>query len=302
MQFGILEASFREFLSKLSSSYQNNPYHNFTHAFDVAQAMFVLLTTMNVRRFLRPVDVFAVMVASLCHDCGHPGLTNAYLIATKSPLGVDCIDQSVLEHHHCSVAFELLRRTEPSLLANLSADDRASFNAELEASILATDMAKHNALTEEIATNWKSVCVNDDELTIDNSDLNQRKLLIICLLKFCDISNVFRVNSLSTEWMMRITDEYFAQGDQMRALNMEVPDVMNRNHDRPREETTRLFIVHVVAPFFDRCVAPLLSPEHAQMLRSNLMHNEKTLKKKSSSRNRSASRGRARAVAISPNK
>jgi hypothetical protein len=114
------------------------------HAFDVTQAMFVMLTTMNMRRFLRPIDVFAVMVASLCHDCGHPGLTNAYLIATNSPIGIDCVDQSVLEHHHCSIAFELLRRTEPSLLANLSAEDRAVFDGVLEATILATDMAKHN--------------------------------------------------------------------------------------------------------------------------------------------------------------
>jgi hypothetical protein len=142
--FGVAESTLRAFVTALHDSYFDNPYHNFTHAFDVTQAMFVTLTTMNVQRFLRPLDCFAIMVASLCHDCGHPGLTNSYLTATNSPLARRCKDQSVLEHHHCSIAFELILEMEPNLLTNLSVLDRVELKNAIETSILATDMAKHN--------------------------------------------------------------------------------------------------------------------------------------------------------------
>jgi hypothetical protein len=144
--FGVAESTLRTFVTALHESYLDNPYHNFTHAFDVTQAMFVTLTTMNVKRFLRPLDCFAIMVASLCHDCGHPGLTNSYLIATNSPLTRRCKDQSILEHHHCSIAFDLIHNEgmEPNLLTNLSVLDRVEFKNAMESSILATDMAKHN--------------------------------------------------------------------------------------------------------------------------------------------------------------
>jgi len=276
------------FVVAVRDSYMDNPYHNFTHAFDVTQAMFVTLTKMNVQRYLRSIDVFAIMVASLCHDCGHPGLTNSYLIATNSPLAQRYKDQqSVLEHHHCSIAFELILEMEPNLLTNLSMLDRVEFKNAMETCILATDMAKHNTFVEQIASLVESLVDDNEQKLIDSTNVNHRELLMISLLKFCDISNVFRENSLATAWMTRITEEYFSQGDEMHQRDMVVPDIMNRNHTSTRQETTRLFIKQIVVPFFDRCIVPLLSDEYARMLRSNLMHNEKMLKKKKGSRNRS---------------
>ena len=49
------------------------------------------------------------MVGALVHDVGHPGLNNNYQIMTNSPLAVRYNDRSVLENHHCSLAFTLFR-------------------------------------------------------------------------------------------------------------------------------------------------------------------------------------------------
>jgi hypothetical protein len=160
--FGVSESTLRAFVIALRDSYQSalvlawrgvlvmtsaltdNPYHNFTHAVDVTQAMFVVLTTMKQRKRLHAIDVFAIMVASLCHDSDHPGLTNAFLIATHSPLIEQCSDSSVLEHHHCATAFEVIISShKPNLLASLSRADRAQFKESVKSTILATDMAKH---------------------------------------------------------------------------------------------------------------------------------------------------------------
>jgi hypothetical protein len=74
---------------------------------------------------------------------------------------------------------------------------------------------------------------------------------------------------------------------------MALPEIMNRNAPKPPQETTvrllyvvcvarardcvfdccvvqRQFILNVVAPFYDRCLAPVLSRTYAKMLRSNV--------------------------------
>jgi hypothetical protein len=133
---------------------QANPYHNALHATDVMQSVFVLLMMPSLSQRLSPLDVFAgappslvrcaqcsavpwklsarraALVAAAVHDLGHPGTTNAFQIATNSPLGAPCLlarppafplaltgggaavrynDRSVLENFHLAEAFDVLK-------------------------------------------------------------------------------------------------------------------------------------------------------------------------------------------------
>lgn len=38
--------------------------------------------TRRAREVLRPQDVFAVLVAAMGHDVGHPGLSNAFMVSS----------------------------------------------------------------------------------------------------------------------------------------------------------------------------------------------------------------------------
>jgi len=51
----------------------------------------------SLRRLLRPVQKFALMLASLSHDLKHPGNTNLFEINSQSKLAIRYSDQSVLE-------------------------------------------------------------------------------------------------------------------------------------------------------------------------------------------------------------
>ena len=92
------------FLLAIRQSYHDsNPYHNFCHAVDVLQAMFHFLCKMglippiftsnkrisnrsvnqqrrHVNDLLRPADIFALLLASIGHDIGHPGVNNKFLV------------------------------------------------------------------------------------------------------------------------------------------------------------------------------------------------------------------------------
>jgi hypothetical protein len=63
------------------------------------------------RRLLSPVEVFALLTASLCHDLEHPGTNNAYQVNAQTDFAIRYNDVSVLENHHAAVCFHLLRST-----------------------------------------------------------------------------------------------------------------------------------------------------------------------------------------------
>ena len=85
--FGLMErfqipvANLERFILAVRDGYHANPYHNFVHAFDVLQTVYCLLTTMGASAYLTHLDVFALLTAALCHDLGHPGLNNTYLVS-----------------------------------------------------------------------------------------------------------------------------------------------------------------------------------------------------------------------------
>lgn len=59
-------------------------------------------------RFTTGREQFALMVASVAHDIGHPGVNNNFLINSSDELALRYNDISVLENHHASSLFKIL--------------------------------------------------------------------------------------------------------------------------------------------------------------------------------------------------
>jgi hypothetical protein len=67
--FNIPPDTMFSFLDKLYQNYNPlNPYHNFFHATDVTQTVFLMLKKLNASDFLSNVEIFALLVAAICHD------------------------------------------------------------------------------------------------------------------------------------------------------------------------------------------------------------------------------------------
>ena len=59
-------------------NYRDVMYHNWRHGFNVAQMMFAMLTSGQMVQQFTDVEVFALLVGSLCHDIDHRGTTNQF--------------------------------------------------------------------------------------------------------------------------------------------------------------------------------------------------------------------------------
>ena len=83
-EFRVPKETFQKFLSEICSRYvETNTYHNFKHGCDVCHTTYRLLMITSLNSMLSRLEVFALLVGSLAHDVGHPGVNNVYLVNTS---------------------------------------------------------------------------------------------------------------------------------------------------------------------------------------------------------------------------
>eukprot|EP00668_Euglena_longa_P002613 GGOE01003056.1.p1 GENE.GGOE01003056.1~~GGOE01003056.1.p1 ORF type:complete len:1034 (+),score=354.57 GGOE01003056.1:110-3211(+) len=211
------------FLLRARSLYRPVPYHNFFHAVDVTHIMFYLIKFLDDVVHFDPVQKLALMVAATVHDVDHMGLNNSYHLKCDTPMGILYSSvgiDSVLEIHHCNVAFDILSQPEHNVFESLSEADNKAAHRLLVEIILATDMAHHGQLLGDFVQTCKSRKRPEE---VD------RVLLLKMLIKSADLSNVIRPFFLSQQWAACVTEEFYAQGDQERKHGKEVSAMFDRS-------------------------------------------------------------------------
>ena len=84
--FKIHPTTLENFLSDISNAYiDDNTYHNALHGADVTQTLHYFIQTGGVGSYLTQEMLFTCIVAALIHDCGHPGVNNAFRTVTAHP-------------------------------------------------------------------------------------------------------------------------------------------------------------------------------------------------------------------------
>lgn len=118
----ILTEKFLAFIQKVQSTYNTITYHNKTHAADLAQSFYHLCTQGQLREKcgLDSWDIMSYVIAAGCHDVGHMGYNNVYLIEKRDPIAVRYNDVSVLENYHVATTFEILSQDKYNIFQNLS--------------------------------------------------------------------------------------------------------------------------------------------------------------------------------------
>jgi len=224
------------FLLNVREHYFANSYHNFRHAFDVAQTAFCFIEEKELRRKLEPIDILVLLLSCICHDIEHGGFNNAYLANTGSELALIHNDISILENHHCYVTFKLLQHPKLNILAHATTHDQKTIRKRVINCILHTDMALHATYHMPILEQH----LESGSFTI--SDETSRTLFVDLLAHLCDLSNVARPFLVSKNWCDRVTEEFFNQGELERLQGFPV---------RPNMDHTNTTVAHNMVSFID---------------------------------------------------
>jgi hypothetical protein len=124
-KFDISTESLVRFLLTVKLNYNNNPFHNWLHAWSVMHASWLMISAPEVTGCLTDADKLAVMIAAVCHDLDHPGVNNDFLAKSNDPLSIR-YKSPILERHHLSMTMEILNDKEKRASITQSFDTAVS--------------------------------------------------------------------------------------------------------------------------------------------------------------------------------
>jgi len=218
----------------------------------------------NLESVFTHLEIFAALFASTIHDADHPGLTNQYLINSSSELALMYNDESVLENHHLAVAFRLLlQKKDCDILENLGSKQRQTFRKMVIDMVFATDMSKHMNLLADLKTMVESKKVAGSGIMhLDN--YTDRIQVLQNMVHCSDLSNPTKPLDIYRQWVDRLMEEFFRQGDKEREAGMDISPMCDR-YNATIEKSQVGFIEYIVHPLWETW-ADLVYPDCQHIL------------------------------------
>ncbi|XP_029050820.1 calcium/calmodulin-dependent 3',5'-cyclic nucleotide phosphodiesterase 1-like isoform X3 [Osmia bicornis bicornis] len=242
-KFKVPPAVLECFLGRVEEGYcrHRNPYHNNLHAADVAQTMHYILCQTGLMNWLTDLEIFATLVAAIIHDYEHTGTTNNFHVMSGSETALLYNDRAVLENHHISASFRILKEDECNILQNLSKEEFREFRSLVIDMVLATDMSFHFQQLK----NMKNI------LSLAEPSVDKSKAVSL-VLHCCDISHPAKRWDLHHRWTMQLLEEFFRQGDKEKTMGLPFSPLCDRNNTLVAESQIG-FIEFIVEPSMQVC-------------------------------------------------
>ncbi|XP_021345883.1 calcium/calmodulin-dependent 3',5'-cyclic nucleotide phosphodiesterase 1-like isoform X2 [Mizuhopecten yessoensis] len=255
-KFKISTSVLDSFLLAIEQGYSKykNPYHNLLHGADVAQTVHFVLSQSKLADWLTDLEVFATIIAALIHDYEHTGTTNNFHIMTGSEVAILYNDRAVLENHHISASFRMMKTDECNIVANLSREEFREFRNLVIDMVLATDMSFH---FQQIK-NMKNLMAMPE-------NIDKSKALSL-VLHCADISHPAKDWSIHQRWTELLLEEFFRQGDREKELGLPFSPLCDRTSTLVAESQIG-FIDFIVDPSFQmmsEMLEKVLTPLHRQ--------------------------------------
>jgi cAMP-specific phosphodiesterase 4/calcium/calmodulin-dependent 3',5'-cyclic nucleotide phosphodiesterase len=239
----------RQFFNAVECGYcKDVPYHNQAHAASVVHFMHALLFHGGIADavqgfFDRDVVVIGCLVAAAIHDYDHLGLNNKFLETTEHERSHK-FTSSVNENHHFEAAMELLMCPENNFLPFLGETKSNEVQELVKALVLATDAAEDSTFRK----GFEGSCFESGKFRL-NSKADALLALQIAL-KCADLGHLATDWEEHVEWVARLEQEFFCQGDLEREHGFEeISFLMDRNVGGVSDSQTGFF-EYVAVPLF----------------------------------------------------
>ncbi|KAG3118820.1 hypothetical protein PI125_g2528 [Phytophthora idaei] len=251
-----------DFAQEIENRYQpKNPYHNALHAASVVWDVNFFLRKLEASR-LAPVQLFSALVAAAVHDVNHPGVNNAFLVATTAPLAIKYSGDSVLERMHLAEAFQTCTKDGCDIFEAFPPDLRRQSRLQIISMVLATDLSGHlthvNRLKSKLYAVHPTSELNDPSST--PGLMLPDELVLQTLIMMADVGHAMKSFPLHLAWSERVAEEFYRQGDTERQFGLTISPLCDHAAGVERFEKNQIgFLDFVVLPLYNaaRDVLPL---------------------------------------------
>jgi len=243
------------FILTVRKNYRPVTYHNWRHAFNVAQTMFTLLSTGQMFSWFTDLEAMVLIVACLCHDLDHRGTNNTFQQKSESPIAL-LYGTSTMERHHFDHSVMILKTEGSDIFTSLSEENYKTAMKLLEDAILSTDLALYFKKRADFQNLVESKLA-------DWSQFENRGVLRGMMMTACDVSAITKPWEIQQKVAELVASEFFEQGDlekfEFSATPMPMMD-REKHNELPKMQVG--FIDFVCMPIYKVFyhINPLLKP------------------------------------------
>ena len=235
------------FLISVTEQYLTSTlYHNSLHGADITATICLFFNNSNAEEVCHAqvIDLLSIIIAALGHDVGHPGFTNAFQINTSSEMAITYNDNSCLENFHLTKLFKTLRKDEHNIFEKLSTQDYKKIRKKMISEILATDMAIHGKVLNNIRSKIPDDLLNEAEKSkktgikkfelitdINNEETTneEKQALFDYFIHSADLGHNTKIFDISLRWVELLSEEFWLQGDKERQMNLSISFLCDRD-------------------------------------------------------------------------
>ena len=243
------------FLNLISSQYlPTTLYHNNIHGADVCQSVSLYFLNSSAEKLLQTtvLDLLSIIIASLGHDLGHPGLNNNFHINARTELALMYNDQSCLENYHCSRLFNILKKDETNIFEVLSANEFKDIRKRMISEILATDMFYHKKIIDTAQSKIHQIRADKFEFISNDKDSikAEQQSVLDFFIHTADLGHNSKMFKISLKWVELLSEEFWLQGDKEKSLGISVSFLCDRiDSNVPKGQVN--FLKGFILPTFD---------------------------------------------------
>ena len=210
-----------KFVIAVKNNYRQVIYHNWRHAFNVAQSMYAILhNTDNLEGTVNDLQGMALIVACLCHDLDHRGTNNQFQQTEQNALQ-HLYGSSIMEYHHINQFLMILNFSGCNIFSSLTEEQKQYAMDTVRNAILDTDLGNHFKIRGNFINTIEQSRFNAEDCT----DL---KHLVSFIMTACDLSAITKPWRVQKRVAELVAQEFFHQGDLEKEKGNQVPEMMDR--------------------------------------------------------------------------
>lgn len=244
-KFGISKTKYSDFIAEIEKRYIANPYHNFNHAVDATYSLVILL--QNTDFGFSDLEKLSLFVAMIGHDMGHFGRTGQFVSSHVKKITDKFKSVSPLEEFHLSELFEVI--THVNLFSEISDESLLKLTEILTSSIIATDP------------------VTTAGFIRDFSDRREEQYNLI--IKCADIGASIKVFDVHINWSIKLIEEFYSQGDELKTLGLPLMDLFNSEMSAKIPSGQVWYFENYAIPLYNKLGQHILNMTVLEHLESN---------------------------------
>eukprot|EP01054_Gregarina_sp_Poly1_P008926 Gregarina_sp_Poly_1__8925@NODE_53_length_17536_cov_99_000057_g45_i0_p3_GENE_NODE_53_length_17536_cov_99_000057_g45_i0NODE_53_length_17536_cov_99_000057_g45_i0_p3_ORF_typecomplete_len756_score94_71PDEase_I/PF00233_19/8_8e66HD/PF01966_22/1_4e04HD/PF01966_22/0_036DUF1053/PF06327_14/0_098DUF1053/PF06327_14/4_7e037TMRDISM_7TM/PF07695_11/167TMRDISM_7TM/PF07695_11/18_NODE_53_length_17536_cov_99_000057_g45_i063408607 len=233
----------QKYLYQIQRRYYPNPYHNACHGAVVAHMAICIARLLDMESKVGEVDMVSLVIGGLGHDVGHPGRNNNFFLNQCQTMARMYNDNAILECYHSFLTFRYaVIGEEVNIFQGLSTSVYRALRTMIIENILVTDMSQHFASISKFRVRRAS-----EKFDFKRNVEDAQMILRLCM-KMADLSHALVDWQQHMDWSLRVTEEFYQQGEQEKSLGMPISPLCDRGTHKEFAKSQTGFLQFVVIP------------------------------------------------------